>query len=109
MTNKLQEVIIDSCLVWVSCSILTILNVAYLLKLMRVEDKRFHIMMFLIMQMSYLTYIAAWSLWYESNFHEKKPISYVLNNNSWFFLLTAHSIFVIKYYIVSLKISEVMN
>ena len=102
-TNPLSAAI----LAWVTYSILTVLNFVYLVtKIKKLEAKRFHIMMFVILQIYYIANICATIIAYKIGF----TISYWVFDYIWAIsMLIAHSIFVIKYYVISLAISEILT
>ena len=102
-TNPIAPLILN----WVAYSILTVLNCVYLVtKIKKLETKRFHIMMFVILQICYIANICTFIIAYKIGFTNL----FLVFSAIWeITMLVAHSIFVIKYYVISLAISEVMQ
>ena len=72
-------------------------------------------MMFVILQICYFSYIAEYSVLYFLVHGQSwlnlqiRAIAATLSNVYVILMLTSHSIFVIKYYVIALKISETMK
>ena len=104
-TKFLKE---QTILVWISYSILSIVNFVYLREIIKLQVKAFHLMMFVILQICYFSYIIEYVLWYEFGLTKYQLVT--IFTDIWSaMLILAHSIFVIKYLIISLKISETLT
>ena len=104
-TKFLKE---QTILVWISYSILSIVNFVYLREIIKLQVKAFHLMMFVILQICYFSYIIEYVLWYEYGLTKYQLVT--IFTDIWSaMLILAHSIFVIKYLIISLKISETLT
>ena len=78
-------------------------------RIIKLEQKNFHIMMFVILQISYIALITEWIITYNYGYPNENLMIYVCAFIWELTMLIAHSIFVIKYYIISLKIAELLN
>ena len=114
-SDVIKTYTIHAILIWTLYSIATIANFVYLYCIMKLEQKRFHIMMFLILQICYFSYITEYSIIYfvvhnGFEFIGKLNIVAEWSGNIWYLMMNiAHSIFVIKYFVISLKICETMK
>ena len=104
---------IRAILIWTLYSIATMANFVYLYRIMKLEQKRFHLMMFLILQICYFSYITEYAIIYfllHNGYEFTGNLVVDWSGNIWYLMMNiAHSIFVIKYFVISLKICETMK
>jgi hypothetical protein len=82
---------------------LSLLNTVYLVYALKLIQKQFHVMMYLILQVSYTCYILSYIFYDRGNF---EVYAYLLCPY-WFLENLAHFIFVIKLWIIAHKLREI--
>ena len=105
--SQIRQVYIDAVIVWTLYSFLTILNVWYLFaRAIKLSQTRFHIFMCLLLQISFICYVAEFAL----IILQGNVTLIVLCYNFYYALNSiAHGIFVMKYWVLSRKILQVTS
>ena len=81
---------------------LSLLNLYYLVRVLRLKDKKFHLLMFTILEVGYLSYIMR----YAEIAHADKYWDYFFGDLYVSCDNLAHTIFVTKYWVLSRKLQE---
>lgn len=106
----MNSIPVKSSIVFFTYSILSLINIYYFVaRIIKLEYKNFHILMFVLLQICYTTYIAEWVIIYIQHSFEKSNIAYYLSIISFSANELLHSVFVCKFWLISRKINNVIH
>ena len=90
--------------IYVLFGILSIINITYFFtRILKLEQKQFHVMMFALLQVAYFSHLAGYIWWNQLRASFTLAAVYNILDES------VHCIFAVKYWVLSRQISNLMN